>query len=118
MKKIVIALMACIGLAACASAEKIELKPEEKTFSIRLNANPTTGFMWQVAKLDPSYFHLEKKYFEKQRDQSLVGAPQTRVFVFSVLKPPHNAQKIILKYGRPWEKEPDKSVTYTIEVIK
>ena len=72
------------------------------TFSIKLKANPTTGYLWQLAKpLDNNYVELVSSDYIPPRTK-LVGAGNIEVWTFKAIKT--GKTEIILQYLRPWEK--------------
>lgn len=87
----------------------VEVKIGDKFF-VTLDANPTTGFQWEV-DFDSSFFKLvHQEYTPSQKD--LIGAGGTEVFTFQALKP--GETEIKFSYLRPWEKEASEQLVYKV----
>jgi predicted secreted protein len=72
-----------------------------ETFQIVLEANPSTGYTWQVAGVDTSILQLGDVEFRPTSD--LLGAPEEQIIPFTALRSGETA--VDLRYKRPWEKE-------------
>jgi len=72
-----------------------------ETFQIVLEANPSTGYSWQVAGVDTSLLQAGKVAF--RRTSKLLGAPEEQIIPFTALK--SGDTTLNLSYARPWEKE-------------
>jgi predicted secreted protein len=86
-----------------------------KPFDVALKGNASTGFQWQVAKIDGDAVAQTGKedYIFDKHPPRMVGVGGTFVFHF---KPAKAAKtKIRLVYLRPWEK--DKPPAQTFEVV-
>lgn len=91
------------------NGKTVQLKTGER-LQVRLESNPTTGFMWSVA---PGSTPLLKLVGQSQTSpaqtpppSSIVGRPITQIFNFQALKPGQGV--LLLHYVRSWEKpEPD-----------
>jgi inhibitor of cysteine peptidase len=81
-------------------------------FDIVLEGNATTGYQWQVAKIDGDAVAQDGKpdYIQKKHPQGMVGVGGTYVFHFKVVKP--GETKIKLTYLRPWEKNTPPAKTF------
>ena len=127
MKKAVIMLALLMALAAaltgCGQTEavygrddmSISVKSGEK-FTIKLEANPTTGYDWSVSVSDEAVVSLEKsEYLPDEKVSGAVGAGGARVLVFKANDA--GAATIDLVYQRSWEpKEDDERLRYTVTV--
>jgi inhibitor of cysteine peptidase len=80
-------------------------------FTIRLQANPSTGFAWQ-AIFDPTAVALVDRAFEP-RSQA-IGAGGEEVLTFKPLRA--GRATITLDLRRPWEKGARESRAYDILV--
>jgi inhibitor of cysteine peptidase len=89
-------------------------------FSIRLDANPTTGYQWELAApFDENVLHHEGTDFEPsdQARQGLVGAGGRSVWTFDALCVGWTV--VHLRYRRPWEPADDatdRQAIYTVVV--
>jgi inhibitor of cysteine peptidase len=82
---------------------------------IRLVANPTTGYSWQLGG-DPAPLALESTKFQSNNaDKKLVGSPQVQVMQFKTGNP--GTASLILEYRRPWEKNVAAAKTFKVQVI-
>jgi len=84
-------------------------------FSIRLQGNPTTGYLWEVAANDPAVLK-QKGEIVFVADNDRMGAGGQLIFRFV----PRGVGSVRLKlvYRRPWEKEipPIKAFEVTVVV--
>ena len=72
-----------------------------ETFHIVLEANPSTGYCWQVAGVDNSILQAGEVAF--RRTSELLGAPEEQIIPFTALR--SGETTVDLRYVRPWEKE-------------
>lgn len=73
------------------------------TFKIELKSNPTTGYLWQLARpLDNNIINLVSSQYIPP-ETNLIGAGNKEVWIFKALK--SGKTSIILKYIRPWEND-------------
>ena len=121
MRWTVLPVLLLTFLAACA-AQKRTPTPASMTvavgeeFEVRLPANPTTGFRWQVGTIDDKVVRLVDSRYEATSPAPL-GAGGTAVFSFvGVAKGRGN---IKLVYLRPWEKgvAPARTSEYSVDVL-
>ncbi len=84
-------------------------------FMIKLESNPTTGYMWV-----PSYNSKVLKLVSNQftsNNPKLIGSPGVQKIVFKTLK--KGETTIVLKYVRSWDKKhPAKEIIYHVKIIK
>ncbi len=80
-------------------------------FSVRLESNPTTGYVWDVDTLAESIEFLGSEY-EKSAGEHSPGDPGIQAFRFRARKAGEHQINFILK--RQWEKNAIKS--YTVKV--
>jgi inhibitor of cysteine peptidase len=71
-----------------------------KTFTISLESNPTTGYMWQPG-FDSEFLELVGSNFVA--DSTLIGAPGTETFEFRALT--EGQAEVTMIYKRPWEED-------------
>lgn len=96
------------------NGEKISLAQGE-TLIVKLDAQPGTGYSWQVAKSEPatSLKMLGDSEFELGKD-GVAGAVQRQVFNFKAKA--SGSCVLELHYVRPWEKDAAPAKTYRLEV--
>jgi inhibitor of cysteine peptidase len=84
-------------------------------FDIALKGNATTGFQWQVGKIEGEAIRQNGKvdYVPDKHPERMVGFGGTFIFHFTLTKAAK--AKIRLVYVRPWEK--DKPPEKTFEVV-
>ncbi len=72
--------------------------------SIRIMANPTTGYGWQLSKpLDETVVTLvTNAYVQKPNKRQMVGVGGHEIWTFQAVG--QGQAEIFLKYVRPWEK--------------
>ena len=95
------------ALVGCGKAEavygrddtSISVESGEK-FTIKLDANPTTGYQWSVSISDEAVVTLEKLEYQ-QGGSGAVGAGGTQVLVFKTNKA--GTAIIDMVYQRSWE---------------
>jgi len=105
----------------CFAQEQKEVKEIEtyvgQSFTITLESNPTTGYMWQFAKpLDKNLLELIRSS-HSVNNRKLVGSPGKQLWSINALKAGKTV--IFFKYMRPWEKDkpPVKEESFVI-IIK
>jgi inhibitor of cysteine peptidase len=76
-----------------------------KLFNIVLKGNATTGFQWQLDKIDGAGVQQIGKmdYVTDKNPQKMVGVGGTYIYHFKVMKP--GETKIHMSYARSWEKD-------------
>jgi len=119
-------LVLSLLLAACGSqaatlteaddGTRIELSPGQ-ILTITLPSNPTTGYSWQVAQIDPKTLKQqgEAEYQQSSGSKDLVGAGGTETFRFEALQPGETTLQ--LAYHRPWEIGVPPIQTFSVTVI-
>lgn len=93
------------------------VKPSTPTVTIRLPANPSTGYQWVLINYDRSLMAPPTSRFVSGRD--LPGAPGYAVWQFKFHKTAFTASQktvVILEYKRPWEKLAGKKQIITINI--
>ena len=77
--------------------------PAGKVITISLNANPTTGFSWQLVSIsDKNILEFVKKEFSPSVGKEMVGSGGIENWSFQTLK--IGQAVIVLEYRRSWEK--------------
>ena len=76
-----------------------------QTLELTLPENPTTGYIWQVAK-PQNILKVEEIYQQDplKGQQAMVGVGGEKLFRFTALQP--GEEWIHVKHSRPWEQNP------------
>jgi len=104
-----ILVLAAMLLAACGQSEP------PQTVTIKLDANPTTGYSWQVIQSE-DLFTVESSFSPEKTDEPAAGSGGTETFVLTPKKA--GTCEVTFSYVRPWEStgEPDEQMVYTFKV--
>jgi inhibitor of cysteine peptidase len=95
---------------------KIEINSGE-SFMIKLESNPTTGYLWNLAKPESDIIKkIDDVYKPAKTTGNVVGSGGTEEWTFKAIA--KGETKLIFQYIRPWEKDkqPEKETIYTIIV--
>ncbi len=118
-------LCACLILITCSQPDKIRVLTRHdngkritcrihQEFKIRLAANPTTGFSWQVSGEDTQLVELLRSELVPIENR-LMGAPSEQVFSF---RPRHKGSAPLrLHYRRPWEKGVAPAESFSVTLV-
>lgn len=89
----------------------------EKTFTIALDANATTGYNWSQTINDTDVVaYVDNAYIAEARDPQVVGGGGTDTFTFKAVG--KGTTTITLAYARPWESVPPaetRTITVTVK---
>lgn len=96
------------------TTEQIIETKNEQEFSITLEANPTTGYQWDL-DYDEDYLELVDRKYETLVQEGIVGAGGEEIFKFKALK--SGETQITFSYLRTWEDSSIDEKVYEI-VIK
>ncbi|MBU7027889.1 MAG: protease inhibitor I42 family protein [Theionarchaea archaeon] len=77
-----------------------EVKVNQK-FTLSVEANPTTGYTWEV-HVDETMLQLAEKQFDLYSTET-IGGGGTETFTFIPLKT--GETHVTMQYKRPWEEE-------------
>ncbi len=84
-------------------------------FSIGLEANPSTGYAWQLDQpLDVSLIQFITNLYIQPASE-LLGAPGRELWVFKAIG--QGQARIVLKYVRPWQKDSAPAKLNTFRLI-
>lgn len=110
----------CLGFGWLLTAGAAEPKPIDVTvgqeFTISLQSNPTTGYLWRFAKPpDEKLLKLVRTQY-KAPQSKLVGAGGIEVWTFKALA--EGKTPLELNYQRPWEKSipPAQSTNFVVVI--
>jgi len=90
----------------------IKENSQEEKYSLRkgdiveviLNANPSTGYKWQIENIDPLKIKIiEETYTAQKVQRDIVGSGGKKIYLFKAIKKGNTV--IELKYSRPFEKD-------------
>ncbi len=86
-----------------------------QTVTIKLDANPTTGYSWRVTQSE-DLFTVESSFSPEKTDEPAAGSGGTETFVLTPKKA--GTCEVTFSYVRPWEstEEPDEQMVYTFKV--
>ncbi|MCK5450520.1 MAG: protease inhibitor I42 family protein [Candidatus Omnitrophica bacterium] len=80
---------------------------------IRLDSNPTTGYIWQCSHIGAKA-PIKDIGTEYTSQAKAIGAGGTRIYRFKAVKP--GEEKVYFEYSRPWEKEVDPAKRYFVKI--
>lgn len=89
----------------------------EETISpcIRLAGNPTTGYTWNVAVINPDVLGVEETYQADEAPEGKLGVGGEYTFVLRGLS--EGKAKVTFTYARSWEnKQPAYTLKYWVQV--
>jgi inhibitor of cysteine peptidase len=85
------------------------------TLTVKLGANPTTGYQWGDAQISNQAVISQKSYnYVEPEDTELMGAPGTDVWVFDAKAA--GTATITFSYARSWEEGTPATYTLTVNV--
>ena len=121
-----LALALAAGLAGCGAAGAVQLDAgdsgrtisldEGAELTVRLEANPSTGFAWRTAERpDAAILRLVSSRYQPPEDGDAVGRPGTSVWRFEAVGAGETSLR--LEYVRPFAPdEPDGEFALTVRV--
>ena len=81
--------------------------------ALKLNANPSTGYSWQVSARSAAVTKVGSS-FTIVREEAMVGAPGTEIIFLNVQEP--GTYTVNMEYKRPWEKLSLDKFSFTVVV--
>lgn len=102
-----------VHLTAAENGGTIELK-EGHVVSITLEANPTTGYTWEVVEGDEEVVRRVGE-IEFQPESEAIGAGGVQIIRFEIVNAGQTTLKLV--YHRPWETGVEPLETFSIHVI-
>ncbi|GEM_PF-1090015 len=101
---------------------KIVVTEQNPEFTITLKSNPTTGYSWDVAKIDDLIFkNTGHKYVAP--NTKLMGASGYEVWTFKAIYPTtykfrvNQVGHVVMEYKRPWEKNEKPTVVEHFMIV-
>lgn len=110
LKSIVSFILMLVSLMLYAKDPMVlTVQASSATFEVRLPANPTTGFRWQVKQYDKIHFDLLKSQY-KSLANGLIGSGGEMIFLFKPKAgvPAPKSTKMIFCYSRSFESKSGK----------
>jgi C1A family cysteine protease/predicted secreted protein len=93
--------------------QEIELG-EGQLLVVRLQANPSTGYGWQVSEPGVQPILRQADSAEFQPESELLGAPGTQILRFEGVR--EGDSTLMLEYRRPWEAGVEPAGTFHLQV--
>jgi inhibitor of cysteine peptidase len=85
------------------------------TLTVRLGANPSTGYSWGDAEIThPEVIQQVSRNYEAPKNTGMMGAPGTEVWVFRATDT--GLAIINISYGQPWAGGAKDAFTVTINI--
>ena len=122
---IMLSLLAALATAAGCRPSEVKLGVEDsgreielrkgQLLVITLEANPTTGYTWEVAEPLDEQILRPVGEVEFKPESDLVGAPGVQVLRFEAVKAGQTALKLV--YHRPWEEGVEPLETFSLQVV-
>ena len=70
--------------------------------ALKLNANPSTGYSWQVSASSAAVTKVGSSFTIVREEEAMVGAPGTEIIFLNVQEP--GTYTVNMEYKRPWKK--------------
>ena len=98
------------------TADWFEISENKEVLTVRLDSNPTTGYMWEYKISDDKVFELLTDEYVGPEDNGMVGAGGQWVASFKPTFLKDGDVKLTLMYKRSWESQPIQSIEMRIIV--
>ena len=82
--------------------------------ALKLNANPSTGYSWQVSASSAAVTKVGSSFTIVREEEAMVGAPGTEIIFLNVQEP--GTYTVNMEYKRPWEKLSLDKFSFTVVV--
>jgi inhibitor of cysteine peptidase len=119
ISKIIFLAASVLAIAAVFTEKQgvITVNKQSPTFTIRLAANPTTGYTWSLQSYDNKVLVSTEHHFVPAKTK-LIGAGGYEDWSFRVVPAAKRATtKIVFVYSRAWEKnEIGKKVEFSVKI--
>ena len=102
-----------VKVGADDNGREIELR-KGQILVVTLEANPTTGYTWEVAEPLDEQILRPVGEVEFTPESDLVGAPGVQVLRFEAVKAGQTALELV--YHRPWEKGVEPLEAFSLQV--
>lgn len=113
---LLVILMLSAMITVAAPATKVEfsspntaitLRPDQHTFTLTLQSNPSTGYSWFLTKYNSQLITAVSHQFVAP-DSKLIGAPGYEIWTFKLAPAAFavpQSTNVVMEYARPWEKK-------------
>lgn len=101
-----------IRVSAVDGGRQVELA-EGQVLTIALEANPSTGYMWELEGLDETLLR-QTQVSQFEQTSNLLGAPGRQIIRLAAIRAGQTT--LSLAYRRPWEKELPSAQTFLLGV--
>jgi predicted secreted protein len=103
-----------IKVSEANNGSELELK-KGQSLVITLEANPTTGYTWEVVEPEDEQVLQQVGGIEFEQESDLIGASGVQIIRFEVVNAGRAAVKLV--YHRPWETGLEPLKTFAIQVF-
>ena len=96
--------------------EKYTIKKGDNV-EVVLNANPSTGYRWQIVNIDNSKLEIvDESYTATQVKRDIVGRGGNKVYLFNAIE--EGSTIVEFEYSRPFEKDipPNKKFYVNLDI--
>jgi inhibitor of cysteine peptidase len=124
MAGLLLMAIALTSISGCAAQAALALEADDngneitlnkgQTLTIKLEANPTTGYTWEVVETEGAILRQVGDP-EFEADSDLLGAPGTQTLSFEAAEA--GQMELRLVYHRPWETDVEPLETFSVQVI-
>lgn len=108
-------LLLLVSFTVSSKSVTVHVAASSAQFQVKLDANATTGFRWDVQDYDRKTFTLLSSEYENPKNKRL-GAPGISVFTFQLNPKKSYPKKTVMhfNYWRPWEAKQVKPTKVTV----
>lgn len=118
---IVVVLMALL-LSSCTKSVKVDSSMNGETLTLekgqtlvlKLNANPTTGYDWEITSLDSAILS-QQGVVDYKADSMLTGSGGVDSWTFKAVE--SGSTHLVLVYHRSWEKDTPPLETFELNIV-
>lgn len=130
---VVLIILLALTLAGCSRAPSNTVQPDviqltdadngnqvtvkvDQTINLQLEANPSTGFGWEVSQVDTTLLAQkgDKTYAPASQNKPVAGGGGWEYFRFAVQQKGETTLKLI--YHRSWEKGVEPAKTFEVKI--
>ena len=105
-----------VQLTAADNGSTVELKSGQgQVVSITLDANPTTGYTWEVVDAPDEQIMRQVGEIEFKPECDAIGAGGVQIIRFEIVNAGRTSLKLV--YHRPWETDVEPRETFFIHVV-
>ena len=105
-------------IANAGDSLSINVANNEPSFTVTLEANPTTGYQWSVVQFDKQLFTLSKSHYQRSTT-NLIGAGGEMNFTFSLNtgRSYPKQTNMVFNYARSWESGSSTAKNVTVNFV-